>query len=173
MGPESTGKTTLASALAKHYDTIWIPEYSREYVEKLHIRYTMDDILHCAHKQLESEQLSASRANKILFTDTELINCSVWLKDVFNAEEEWIQNSILENEYDLYLLLNYDLPFVNDPVRENQHRRNYFFDWYKRELENRGFKFKVISGFGQERISNAINEIDSFVKTSGSGVSFL
>ena len=34
FGPESTGKTTLAKQLAKHYNTVWVPEYAREYLQK-------------------------------------------------------------------------------------------------------------------------------------------
>jgi NadR type nicotinamide-nucleotide adenylyltransferase len=163
MGPESTGKTTLAKTLAKHYNTIWVPEYSRKHVEKLHLPYTREDILLCARKQLESEQQALMKATKLLFADTELINCSVWLKDVFNEEDDWIQTKISEYEYDLYLLMNYDLTFVHDPVRENPHRRKYFFEWYRREMEERKFKYRIIQGIGDTRMQMAVSEIDKLI----------
>jgi len=34
FGPESTGKTTLSQQLAKHYNTVWAPEFAREYLQK-------------------------------------------------------------------------------------------------------------------------------------------
>ncbi len=160
IGPESAGKTTLAEKLAGHYQTSWIPEFSRAYVELLDRPYTKEDIIYCAQQQLQSEQKALVNANKFLFSDNELINYAVWLKDVFDEENEWIEKNILLNEYDLYLLLTPDLPFEDDPVRENPLRREYFFEWYKRELDNRGFRYVVISGMGEKRVDMAIREVE-------------
>ena len=159
IGPESSGKTTLCKELAEHFQTCWVPEFARDYISNLNRRYTKEDIIYCAEKQLESEEKFIKSANKILFSDTELIICKVWLLDVFGECPEWIEQKINDNKYDLYLLTRPDLPFISDPVRENQHRRQYFFDWYKAELEKRKFQYKTIYGLKEERFNKAIESI--------------
>ena len=83
IGPESTGKSTICEELAKYFNTKWVHEYARDYLSKLNRRYTKEDIIYCAKKQLAIEAELESDANKILFSDTELINYKVWLLDVF------------------------------------------------------------------------------------------
>ena len=160
IGPESTGKTTLCTQLSEHYNTCWVPEFAREYIKSLNRPYTKDDIIFCAEKQIETEALLISKANKILFSDTELIICRVWLIDVFGACTEWIDKKIMENKYDLYLLTLPDIPFIEDAVRENPNRRQYFFDWYKVELKKRKLKFEIVEGLKEVRLKNAFEIIN-------------
>ncbi len=160
IGPESTGKTTLCMNLAKHYHTVWVPEYSRDYIAGLGRPYTNEDIIYCLKKQLEDEAEKISVANKILFSDSEILNYHVWMLDVFNRSPQWVNDKIIEDEYDLYLLTKADIPFVDDPVRENPHRREYFYDWYKSELKKRNFNFEIVEGTGHQRLSNAIEIIE-------------
>jgi nicotinamide riboside kinase len=68
----------------------------------------------------------------------------------------WILNTIQENKYTLFLLCNIDLPWEEDPQREHPHMRDHLFNLYFNELTNRGYPFKVVSGFGKERLLNAI-----------------
>lgn len=161
IGPESTGKTTLAEQLARHYKTVWIPEYSRNYVENLNRKYTKEDILLTIREQCEEEDRLLEQANKFLFADTEPILAQVWMMDVYHEKSAEIEKLIQERAYDLYLLLSPDLPYVNDPVRENPARRDFFFDWYKKELEERHLPYRVITGTGESRLSFAIKEIES------------
>ena len=156
IGPESTGKSTICEELAKYFNTKWVHEYARDYLSKLNRRYTKEDIIYCAKKQLAIEAELESDANKILFSDTELINYKVWLLDVFGECPDWIEKEIINKKYSLYLLTNPDIPFVDDSVRENPYRRDYFYEWYKAELEKRNFPFEIIKGTGVERITNAI-----------------
>jgi NadR type nicotinamide-nucleotide adenylyltransferase len=159
IGPESTGKTSLCIELAKHYNTVWVPEYSREYIEKLNRPYTRDDVIFCAEKQIDLENELSKKANKILFVDTELINYHVWMLDVFKESTEWIEEKIKHYKYDLYLLTKTDIPFTHDPVRENPHRRDFFFEWYEKELTTRGLPFVMIEGTGERRLKSVINII--------------
>lgn len=71
-GPESTGKSTITELLAKHYQTIWVKEYAREYLEKLNKPYTFDDVLQMAKIQLEKENEAESKKPNTLFLDTDL-----------------------------------------------------------------------------------------------------
>ena len=161
IGPESTGKTTLCSELAEHFKTSWVPEFARDYIEQLHRPYTLSDIELCAGKQLESEDESVAGANRFLFCDTELILAKVWCEDVFKTCPSWIEEEIIKRNYDLYLLTYPDLPFKTDPVRENPHRRDYFFELYKAELQKRNFEFEIITGRDHDRFKNAEKAIES------------
>jgi len=69
-GPESTGKSLLAEQLARYYNTVYVPEYAREYIDNLNKPYNFDDILKIAKAQLKNEKLLETKANKILFCDT-------------------------------------------------------------------------------------------------------
>jgi len=83
------------------------------------------------------------------------------MMDVYHEKSAEIEKLIQERAYDLYLLLSPDLPYVNDPVRENPARRDFFFDWYKKELEERQLPYRVITGTGESRLAIAIKEIES------------
>ncbi len=159
IGPESSGKTTLCEKLSENFNTCFVPEFAREYISALKRPYTKEDIFYCAKKQLESEEQMKLKANTILFADTELIVCKVWLLDVFGESPEWLERKIMENKYDLYLLTSPDLPFIHDTVRENPYRRQYFFDWYKAELDKRQFNYKVVDGLNEERFESAVQYI--------------
>jgi NadR type nicotinamide-nucleotide adenylyltransferase len=163
IGPESSAKSTLSEALAKHYNTVWIPEYSREYLKNIHRKYTLDDILKIAKEQFAREETKIVHANKIIFTDTELIISKVWCEDVFKTCPEWISENIIKHQYDLYLLTSPDLPWENDPLRENPHRRQFFFDWYERELKNIHANYSIIKGIGEMRLNNSIQAIEKFL----------
>ena len=70
------------------------------------------------------------------------------------------------HSFDLYLLCAPDLPWEFDPVREHGNDREYFFDWYKREIEQTSKPFKIIDGIGNKRIENAINSVTNFLEKS-------
>jgi len=164
IGPESTGKTTLCSELAAHYNTCWVPEYSRDYIGALNRPYTLDDIILCTKNQLKEEERLIPLSNRFLFSDTELIIAKVWMEDVFHEAPSWVNAEIDKRKFDLYLLTDLDLPFENDPVRENPHRRDYFFGLYKQELEKRNFPFVLIRGNGNERLQQAIAAVSGYFR---------
>lgn len=166
LGAESTGKTTLARSLAVRYHTHWVPEYSREYMARNPGDYTADDIVRMTKIQVEQENELLRRSEKILFADTELIIAKVWCEDVFGFCPEWIAEALVPNHYDLYLLTANDLPWVPDPVRVNPQRRGYFYEWYRRELEQYGFAYEIISGRHEMRLFNAIQAIEKHFGTT-------
>ena len=157
IGPESSGKTTLAKELASHFNTVWNPEFARDYIAAINRPYTYEDILLCISRQQEAEMELTKKANTYLFADTELILHKIWMEDVFKKSPKLIDERIIETKYDFYLLTSPDLPFIPDSVRENPHRRDYFLNLYKNALEKFGFKYVLISGEG--RLENAIEYI--------------
>lgn len=159
LGPESTGKSALAIALANHYKAEWVPEYAREYVEKLTGPYTYDDICSIALKQIEQEEFynNASFSNKnFVFFDTELIITKVWLEHKYNKVPPFITERIKKGYFDVYLLCAPDLAWEPDLVREHGSDREFFFDWYKKEIEKTGKPYFIVDGSGNKRTEKAI-----------------
>ncbi len=165
IGPESTGKTELAQYLATQFKTVYIPEYAREYVEKLKHHYTYDDVVLIAKKQIELEKKYALKANHILFFDTYLIITKVWFQVAFKKVPEWLDYTIRKSNIDLFLLCNTELPWIPDNVRENGgEMREKLFEMYKSEINYYGFNFSIISGTGSARFENALKIVNNFLK---------
>ena len=160
-GPESTGKTTVASQLAIHFGTVWVPEFAREYVSELGRRYTYEDVENIALKQIKLEKEYSARARNFLFVDTDLIITKIWFYEVFNKCPEWVQNAISETPANLYLVCNTDIPWIPDPVRENGgEMREKLLSMYISEIEATGSSWELVSGTGRERTKSAVNAIN-------------
>jgi NadR type nicotinamide-nucleotide adenylyltransferase len=159
IGAESTGKTTLARSIAMRFQTVWVPEYAREYMAINAGEYTADVVVDIAREQLSQEEELVGRANKIIITDTELLTSAIWCEDVFGYCPEWILSKIKEHRYDLFLLTSNDLPWIADPVRVNPQRRDYFFNWYREELERLNFKYEIVTGRYEARLLCAVKAL--------------
>ena len=163
-GPESTGKSTLAESLANHYNTVFVPEYARNYVENLNRPYQYSDLEFIANKQVEDLAKHTPLANNILFLDTYLIITKVWFEVVYKKMPEWLDNAIRKSDIDLFLLCNTDIPWTPDGVRENGgEMREYLFHQYKKELEHYGFDYRIVGGLDEQRQKEAIVYIDDFL----------
>lgn len=160
-GPESTGKTTLAEKLASHYNTSWVPEFARDYLDKKGAWVEVADIPKIAEGQLQSEDALARKANRLLICDTDLITTSIYSQHYFGECPESVTQKADEREYDLYLLMDVDVAWVADWQRPDPTNRQYFFEKFKNELERRRRKYVVISGSYEERFNRAIKAIDA------------
>jgi len=182
IGPESTGKSTLCEKLAEHYNTLWVKEYAREYLEKNGTEYSYDDLLIIAKGQIEleedisyqlsvtSRQLSSKLVTDTssliphhLFIDTDMYVMKVWAEYVYNRCHNWILNQIASRKYDLYLLCDVDLPWVEDTLREypDDKIRKKLFLFYKDLMVNQSTPWHIISGNYEERLDKAIKFIDA------------
>lgn len=157
-GPESTGKTELAKALSEKLNSVWIPEYARQYVENLDRPYDYDDVIQIAKYQVVQESEYTSKIGKgIIIFDTWLIITKVWLDLVYGKCPEWIPAHIRSSKIDLFLVCDTDLPWIADPVRENGgEKRKELFQLYCDEIRTFGFKYEIVSGFGDARTENAL-----------------
>jgi len=164
IGPESTGKSTLCEQLAQHYDSIWCPEFAREYLLTNGIKYSYDDLLTIAKGQLalEDEYASLIHHTKPLFIDTEMYVMKVWCEFAFEKCHRFILEQIIERKYDLYLLCNTDLPWTEDKLREypDIEPRNRLFHIYKDNLMNQSVPWVEISGDYEQRLQKAIAAVD-------------
>ncbi|MDX9906926.1 MAG: ATP-binding protein [Bacteroidales bacterium] len=158
-GPESTGKSALAKELAAHFNTVWVPEYAREYLEKLGRRYEFEDIAIIAKGQLANENKIAGTAERMIFCDTDMLVCKVWSEFRYGRCDTWLEEIVKSHVYDLYLLCDIDLPWEEDPMRENPKERQELFDIYLHELQKMNATFGIVTGTGDRRLRNAISAV--------------
>ena len=162
-GPESTGKTRLAEQLAMHYQTNWIAEYAREYVENLNRKYNYSDLVVIAQYQVNVVKDYKGKVNRFLFLDTDLIILKVWFDVVYNECPAWLTESISNRNIDLYLLCDIDIKWEYDHVRENaDQNREVLIKMYKQEIQNSGVPFVLIRGKDNARLANAVNAIEDW-----------
>ena len=152
IGPESTGKSTLASYLAHRYGGVLVPEYAREYMEKraCSSAYTYEDVVNIAQQQVQQLQncihggITEGYRSNVVFFDTELIITKVWFLHKFGKCPEFVEKALHDYPMDVYLLCYPDMEWVPDPVRENPDIREYLFDWYEREIQALGIPYYII-----------------------------
>ncbi|WP_194975716.1 AAA family ATPase [Aquiflexum lacus] len=162
LGPESTGKSTLSKSLAEYFNCPWVPEYAREYIERLDRPYEYDDLLEIAKGQINEEEEAIVISEDLLICDTDLHVIKVWSEHKFGKVHPWIAQQITERKYDLYLLTDIDIPWENDPLREHPEpeQRNHFFEIYRSIVMDSGLPFKVISGSIGERLNDSVQFIE-------------
>ncbi len=160
VGPECTGKTNLSIALAEHYKTVWVPEYARGYIERLERPYEESDLYTIAQWQLFTEDELALQANSVLICDTDLTVIKVWSEFKYGHCDPRILSMMKARTYDLHLLTGIDIPWENDPQREHPDKREYFYNLYKKELEQSALNVVEIKGERSARIEQAVLLID-------------
>ncbi len=166
VGPESTGKSTLSEQLATHYKTVFVREYAREYLEQLDRPYTQDDLTAIAQGQIQLENNALQSANRLLFCDTNLMVIIIWSEYKYGSIAPEITQLHNYQHYDLYLLANNDTTWEYDPLREapNIEERNRIYDIYVRYCNQSGVPYRIVSGTGADRLTNAINAVEEFLK---------
>ena len=165
FGPESTGKTTLSEQLARHYHTVWVPEYAREYLQDNwnNERKTCEphDLLPIAEGQMRLENKLAKKATDILICDTDLLETKVYSEAYYIGNcDPILEKYALQNTYDLYLLTYIDIPWEADDLRDKPNEREKMFNYFKGTLEKYGKNFITLKGDKKQRLNKAINHID-------------
>ena len=152
IGPESSGKSTLARYLAKRYQGVLIPEYARDYVEqKGTTEVSFDELCAIAKHQIEELENLSSHSLILSFTqpiffDTELIVTKVWFDYAFGRVPEWLNENIHRFPMDVYLLTYPDIAWVPDPARSNGSDaiRKELFDRYEAEIQSLDIPYYII-----------------------------
>lgn len=186
IGPESTGKSTLCRQLAAHFNTLWCPEYAREYLLKHGTNYTYDDLLTIAKGQVALEEEYVLRvggqksevgdlpsdlgprtrdSRPLLFLDTNMYVMQVWCEFVFGKCHKYILEQIALRNYDFYLLCAPDLPWVKDELREypDLESRERLYKMYKDLLVNQDTPWVEIRGNESDRFNSALRALSAFV----------
>ncbi|MEO0581364.1 MAG: ATP-binding protein [Bacteroidota bacterium] len=161
VGPESTGKTTLASQLAQALHTVWIPEYAREFLEQLGRPYVREDLIDIAKGQLALENQGLPQANKWLICDTNLLVIKIWEEFRYGAQHPDIGERMNLSTFALYILTKTDIPWTADDQRESPDlaERQELFSLYEQALLQAGVSYITVSGTPDMRLDRALRAI--------------
>lgn len=171
FGPESTGKTTLAMQLARHYNSVWVPEYAREYLQDKwnNERKTcgIDDLLPIAEGQMRLENMLAQKTDTVLICDTDLLETKVYSEEYYMGScDPILEKYAIQNTYDLYFLTYIDSPWVEDDLRDRPQEREEMFNAFKKALQKYKRPFILLKGSKNERLKEAVKHIDLLLKKS-------
>lgn len=167
-GAESTGKTTLAEALARHYSTVWVPEYGRAYWHgRSHLTdqdWRRDEFRHIARTHHQIADALARRATRaVMILDTDALVTDVWHHRYLGASDPEVAEIAFENRPDLYLVTAPDIPWVQDGTRESRDHRMEMHRLTLDRVVKSGRPHVVLEGGLEERLQKAIVAIDSTI----------
>lgn len=161
-GPESTGKSTLARTLAQHLKASLVDEKVREYLNTLKRKHTFSDLEKIARLQFKAIKDGCIKS-KLLILDTDLLTFNIWAEDKYKMTISYVDNLLLSEKADLYLLCYPDLPWEDDPLREDRHRLVEIYEKYVQQLNSLGYTYYIIKGIGEERFDEALKICKNFV----------
>jgi HTH-type transcriptional repressor of NAD biosynthesis genes len=162
FGAESTGKSSLAKRMAELYQTEFVPEVARELL--VSNDFSLDDIIRIGYAQLERIREKEKIANKLLFCDTDTITTQIYSQHYLHTIPPVLFEIEKMVHYDLYFLLDIDVPWVADGLRDLGHQRREMFNIFKEALEQRGIPYVFISGSFEERDVSVRAAIDRLLQ---------
>ena len=173
FGPESSGKTTLSKHLARHYNTVWTPEFAREYLQHKwnNERKTCEnsDLLPIAIGQMKLENELAKKADKLLICDTDLLETKVYSEEFYGGYvHPDLEKAALTNTYDLYLLTYIDTPWEEDDLRDRPELRLEMFQAFENALKKYNRPYILLKGDRKKRLETAVKKIDEILNSSTS-----
>ncbi len=171
VGAESTGTTTLARALAQHYQTVWVPEYGRLYWEGKVITFTESEnsawdtgeFVHIASMQAAMEDQLARSANRLLVCDTDPLATAIWHRRYVGQPSPEVEAIAAARHYDLFLLTGDEIPFVQDGMRDGETIRHQMHLWFIEALERFNRPYVLLSGTHAERLKTAVEYVDALL----------
>ena len=168
FGPESTGKTTISQQLARHYNTVWVPEYAREYLQNKwnNFRKTCenDDLIPIAIGQMKMENELSKKADSVLICDTDLLETKVYSQEYYGGYvDPRLDEAAQTNTYDLYLLTYIDTPWEADDLRDRPELRLEMFQAFENALKTHGKKYIILKGSRKKRFNKAMKAIDMVI----------
>ena len=163
VGPESVGKSTLAAGLADRFETVWAPEYARTWLTREGApmkgdvaAVTLEDMVAIARGHTASVQSLERSANRRLFVDTDVLGSTLWSEMLLGSVPRELTELAAAEQPDLTLLLDVDVPFVQDSIRYLPDQRKAFFDAYEALLRAAERPYTVLRGGFEERFASAV-----------------
>lgn len=164
IGAECTGKTTLAQDLAAHYNTVWVPEYVREFVDRKGDLPVLEDIPLIAQSQAEKEDALAREANRVLLCDTNLIMNAIYSDHYLGSCPQSVMDESRRRTYDLTLVTDTDIPWQADSIqRESPEVRDLLQRKFIDELKARNIPYTLVTGNREARMKTATRAIDALL----------
>ncbi len=164
-GPESTGKTSLVSSLAKHYQVAAIcDEFARIFIDELDRSYVQDDLLLIAKGQIDLEKKGRLSQPVLMICDTDLLTIKIWSEYKYGVCDSWILEQLQKSKPDIYFLCGIDVPWTYDPQREHPEERDCLFGIYEMELKELKVPYVVLNGGEEERLSRAVLWINKYLE---------
>jgi NadR type nicotinamide-nucleotide adenylyltransferase len=150
-GPESSGKTTLAARLAARFETVWVPEFARGYLDRVNPTRTIDgiclesDLVPIARGQIASEDALAAEANRVLICDTDPRVTTIYAHHYFGRVAPEL-DALADRPYALHLLLTPEVPWVADSQRDRPEARGEMFTAFAAAYAAAGARVVPIGG---------------------------
>lgn len=158
-GPESTGKTTVAQALGRHFEAPVVPEVARDYMSGRG-DYTPSDVLEIARRQLALEARARAETRGLLVLDTDVLVLAVWWHERYGALPPLLEEALEERSPRIYLLARPDIPWAADPLREHPFERERLFERYRALLAAADFPHALVEGSGMVRVEGAVRAVE-------------
>ncbi len=165
VGPECTGKTTLARQLAERFNTVWIPEFARDYLQK---KWDFskeicapEDMLPIVQGQIAAENEALEKAIDLIITDTSSIQSKVYSDIYYRLSDPAIEKAARKHKYDLFFLTDIDVPWEKDDLRDHPNDRQADFEIFRNELIKHDKPYIILSGSAEERLQKATVIIDA------------
>lgn len=165
-GAESTGKTWLAKSLAEHYNTEWVPEFARDFLQ---VKYdqsgeicSYQDLMPIAQGQIEAEEKAIKTSkNDLIICDTNPLQTYYYGKAYFeNFEHPELWKLVMKRKYDFYFLTYIDVPWEEDDLRDKPEEREEMHELFHNSLIENNLPFILLKGSKEERLKKAINKIE-------------
>jgi NadR type nicotinamide-nucleotide adenylyltransferase len=163
-GAPSTGKSTLCKALSKRYNTVWVPEYGRNYWARhnQNRRLTLDQLDTIAVTHLKLVERAVMKARNYLFVDTDAIVTRNFAKyyhgrstHKLDVLADWTHKL-----YDLIALCADDIPYDDTEDRSGEANRKVFQKQIKSELKFRHIPYFNVWGSLDQRMNLVERELD-------------
>lgn len=160
VGAESTGKTTLGSALVKHFSTVWVEEKARTIIDMAG-GFHPGLLQQIVWDQEEAVRIALPKARRWLFVDSDFITTRFYARQL--AGDEWIPpwtpQLLQTHQYDLYLFCEPDLPYETDHQRSPEDRRKEDSEIFWAEYKKTGIPILRVCGKGETRLQNALRAL--------------
>lgn len=171
-GAESTGKTTLCQALATHYNTVWVPEYARAYLQKKYDDSgeicAIEDLIPIARGQIKEEKKAIKKArNNLVFCDTNPYQTYYYGKAYFkNFKHPELWELAQQQHYDFYFLTYIDTPWIADDLRDRPEDRENMHQLFEESLKSNNFPYQTLKGSLTQRLACAISKINALIRVN-------
>ncbi len=160
LGGESSGKSTLAQALARHFGTEWVAEYGRELWERKDGRLEYDDMRRIAREQVRREEAALVQSRRYLFCDTSPLTTLFYSTEMFGSSASELRQ-LAQRGYQHTVLCAPDFEFVQDGTRREPSFRDAQHAWYLRELSRRAIPHLVVSGDVPYRVARVVRHLEA------------